>query len=351
MAQKTQIIYGPPLKNTSRNLRTGNVTRFTDTPVFEKITSNCVSSRSKPVPLTPTPLEITREYRNPNRYVRLTATSVLEGSVVHVYSGYPTALLRTFGEADALVTLNRALSKAAVGEVNVGTFVGEFASTKGMVVNRLSSIQNFFTNVRDLKWHDIERQYPGKMSYALHKKIQQTKRHERLSNHYLELQFGWLPLISDVYNSLDAFRTALRTRGSTVRSSSRGSTQNGRNSAGFVAVVKNPALNTLNQLGLANPLVVLWELVPFSFLIDYFINIGDSLKDLTLGLGLDKKFAWYIYEDTSTNYYVGGSWYNKQKFVHRKVIANPSITVQLNEVRSSFTRASTTLALGFQRLK
>lgn len=352
MANKTFDTYGPVIQNTSKNLRTGVVSVLSPTIQFNRTTSSCVSSRPKPFPLTPTPLQIQRQIRNYTIYTRVTTTTELKGSVIHVHGGPNTALYRTFGEQDALATLNRALTKAAIGDVNVGTFIGEFASTKGMVVNRMKSIQNFFANAKNLNFHDIDKSHPGKMTQALKDKISKDPVHVRLSNNWLELQFGWLPLISDVWNSLDAFRTSLKTRGSTVKSTSRGKTANGRNSAGYIATVKNPALYSLTQLGLTNPLVVAWELVPFSFLIDYFINIGDTLKDVTSGLGVSNRMAWYVYEDVIVNYYTpSGAWYLRTVTVNRKVISNPSISLQFNEIRSSLTRASTTLALGFQRLR
>lgn len=45
--------------------------------------------------------------------------------------------------------------------------------------------------------------------------------------------------------------------------------------------IRNPNVDTLNRLGALNPLSVVWELVPFSFVADWFINIGDCISELS----------------------------------------------------------------------
>jgi hypothetical protein len=45
--------------------------------------------------------------------------------------------------------------------------------------------------------------------------------------------------------------------------------------------LSSPHLSELQQLGLTNPALVAWELVPFSFVFDWFIQVGDWLTGLT----------------------------------------------------------------------
>lgn len=45
-------------------------------------------------------------------------------------------------------------------------------------------------------------------------------------------------------------------------------------------------LRTLNQLGLMNPLALAWELVTFSFVIDWFLPIGPVLNAMSAPTGL-----------------------------------------------------------------
>lgn len=50
--------------------------------------------------------------------------------------------------------------------------------------------------------------------------------------------------------------------------------------------VENPNLHRATTLGLTNPAAIAWELVPFSFVVDWFIPIGNFLNSWTDFLGL-----------------------------------------------------------------
>lgn len=127
------------------------------------------------------------------------------------------------------------------------------------------------------------------------------------TNHWLQLQYGWKPLLSDIYGSCDAlskrdsgdFRvTAKASRRDTdswsVTRSPLGatyptgnfdaSTTVARRTRGvFVridALPQNDLKMSLTSLGLTNPLLVAWEVVPYSFVVDWFLPVGSWLESL-----------------------------------------------------------------------
>lgn len=51
--------------------------------------------------------------------------------------------------------------------------------------------------------------------------------------------------------------------------------------AAFDIEVINDSLLTLDQCGLINPLSVAWELVPFSFVVDWFLPIGTYINSMS----------------------------------------------------------------------
>jgi hypothetical protein len=57
--------------------------------------------------------------------------------------------------------------------------------------------------------------------------------------------------------------------------------------------VSNPNLYLANKLGFVNPGVIAWELVPFSFVIDWFVPVGNFLSQWTdfVGLTLQKAYT------------------------------------------------------------
>lgn len=132
---------------------------------------------------------------------------------------------------------------------------------------------------------------------------------KELSSKWLALHFGWQPLIQDCYDAvnlltstptieeLTATRTYRENRegrpGPTYDWVANGSLEVGVRVRGTMRVT-NPNLFLLERAGLLNPLTVAWELIPFSFLVDWFANIGGVLNSLTDGIGAtyDGSVTW-----------------------------------------------------------
>jgi hypothetical protein len=57
-------------------------------------------------------------------------------------------------------------------------------------------------------------------------------------------------------------------------------------------------LNTLNIWGLTQPVEAIWELIPFSFIIDWFFNVGETLASFTPNYGIESLASWYTVVDT-----------------------------------------------------
>lgn len=51
-------------------------------------------------------------------------------------------------------------------------------------------------------------------------------------------------------------------------------------------MVENPAARSLSQFGLINPLEIAWEMVPWSFVVDWVLPVGDWLSSQTSDCGL-----------------------------------------------------------------
>jgi hypothetical protein len=48
----------------------------------------------------------------------------------------------------------------------------------------------------------------------------------------------------------------------------------------------------LDSIGLSNPLDLAWELIPYSFVIDWFVPVGATLQAMTAGYGLQDNGGW-----------------------------------------------------------
>lgn len=124
--------------------------------------------------------------------------------------------------------------------------------------------------------------------------------HRTIARAWLSMQYLWKPAINDIYNVVDAVSGNLTRKGMKVWAT-------GLHSEGFEpdligadgwnfkvpvtgsvnARVKysarlrvNPWLDIAAQLTSLDPLVILWEKVPYSFVVDWFYNVGGYLANL-----------------------------------------------------------------------
>lgn len=54
----------------------------------------------------------------------------------------------------------------------------------------------------------------------------------------------------------------------------------------YFATLNDNTFRSLNQCGVINPLTTVWELVPYSFVVDWFVGVGDYLSSLSAFSGL-----------------------------------------------------------------
>lgn len=216
---------------------------------------------------------------------------------------------------------------------------------------------------------------PRSAGRAFRKKQTKTwrQRGEVASDLWLEFHFGWVPLVKDIGAAIDVLQkpfnpVAAKGRGkATATSGSKPSplsygvsdTHKWTSRVQLIAEVhvSNPNLYLANQLGLVNPAIVVWELVPFSFVVDWFTNVSSFLSQCTEFMGLelkrsatthmvtDEKFGWYGNRDVSQLYHsIEDSWRRSTG------ISKPSL--QFKPLKAwSETRGATVIALLLQQLK
>lgn len=115
-----------------------------------------------------------------------------------------------------------------------------------------------------------------------------------ISGRWLELQYGWLPLISSSYEACQAFAAIMDGPRKTIFRSSkrRVATWNLSTAPSTYSLICKGYVRTAiqyelyeemsftRQLGLEDPLSVAWELTPWSFVIDWFLPFGAYLSNL-----------------------------------------------------------------------
>jgi len=123
-------------------------------------------------------------------------------------------------------------------------------------------------------------------------------------NYWLQYQYGWKPLLSDVKNAAEALAKAVSRNGESMVSTIRATTRLDRITnypnytlmvnpqfkadAGLVVKLTRRAVwrfcpraaDLPGLFGLTNPAEVLWEVIPYSFVADWFLPIGKYLSTL-----------------------------------------------------------------------
>lgn len=138
-----------------------------------------------------------------------------------------------------------------------------------------------------------------------------------IANSWLELQYGWLPLMSDIYGACKTLQKQMTHREYVVVSA-RSKIQDAVSfvtplSGGYQDFTSADALyeasvrvkmksssmflKTAAEVGLTNPALVAWELVPFSFVVDWAVPIGRFLSQFDASLG------WHFETGSLTGYY------------------------------------------------
>lgn len=202
---------------------------------------------------------------------------------------------------------------------------------------------------------------------------------QEMANLWLEYSFGWAPLVGDVHNAVKTFCKGLPT----FRISGKGTSQNyfhevsgdltiGKTTRSMDLVSRHRILGRVgitninvwraNQLGLLNPAYALWEVTPWSFVFDYFVNVGEWLNGFTDVSGLEQHdicWTWkcevksnQTLEWTSGSKYYTATWSGKRFEFHRDVgsLVGPFLHIR-DPWRLSAQRASTSVALLLQQMR
>jgi hypothetical protein len=179
------------------------------------------------------------------------------------------------------------------GAIDLGESLGEVKSTAGMMLARLAQLAKVFNAFKK-----------GNTRLAAYHLGVKHFRPKDAANAYLEYKFGWLPLMNDIFNGYEAIKYALsKENGDLV------STTVERHGSPMVSVlalshersgsidyfckiggtwrIKDSWKQALNSLGIANPLLILWQLRPLSFVVDWFISVGSFLQGISATAGCE----------------------------------------------------------------
>lgn len=278
--------------------------------------------------------------------------------------------------------INTSLLRVKDQKVNLGVVFAERKRTADLILKTAYDISQ---SLHRLKRGDFA---GAALALGVKPATKKSKGTWNTQNRWLELQYGWKPLLNDVYGAAEALAKLHERPNVTKLSYSktlRWGSQNPVTFEGCTGVRSTKGKYTrkvvyyfatqsqvhqdLASLGIYNPLSIAWEILPYSFVIDWFIPIGNYLDtlDATTGLSFQKGSSTSFKKFSSVISFKGatgkpGGPNSKAKCdarasfdyveCQRTVLGSfPLPHLPSFDLRITPTRAANAIALFFQRLK
>lgn len=206
----------------------------------------------------------------------------------------------------------KALASVKDEKINLAVTLAEMRSTIDMIRKRASKFAKAFAFAKRGKW---------KQAYdtlGIGHNYKQGRRD--LATGWLEIIYGWLPLLADVKGGIDEVNRKVNAEGYTIvgRAKSEKISASTATRKGFIrwgdgvnieTVYRSnvtqkvalwyrldlPNLQRAAAVGITNPLAILWELTLFSFLVDWWASVGDWLSSLDATIGLEYMGGTHTY--------------------------------------------------------
>lgn len=261
------------------------------------------------------------------------------------------------------------------------TAAAEWESSHRMIMNRAIYLRRAYLALRKGNFAEVSHHLamPIYQRQRVNNRVRKTWRTSRPTEAWLEYWMGWAPMLSDIYNAVENIcnpypdqRIAVGVSRSYADQSSSGSPTASayvferwttQITLGFYGKMRvtNHNLFLANQLGLLNPAQTAWEIVPFSFMADWVLNVGKVLGSLTDFAGLtlyDTGYGRYSRSTFSTSGFFKEYDSDRKEYVPKYFsggakldvrtrdpgsITLPSLTMRFNPL--SLTQSATAVSL------
>ena len=183
--------------------------------------------------------------------------------------------------------MNKLGDKVYGSDFNPAVFLAEGKESFDMIASNVTSLA---TAIRKVKHGDMRGAARALGVSPPRKNKPMAKSADEASGRWLELQYGWLPLLGDTKSAAEHVASLIERPHSLSfkATKQRGSFNNAvYNNYVYAATTRvdrrtmKVILQTLpnpSKLNLLDPAIVAWELLPYSFVADWFLPIGDYLS-------------------------------------------------------------------------
>jgi len=249
---------------------------------------------------------------------------------------------------DTLALYAKLLKKVKSHDFNLAVNIGQLHQTVDLLAGNLSKLGRAALALKRGDFATAARQLGARPRGT---RLKTTD----ISGRWLELQYGWLPLLGDSYEAAKAFEAISNGPRSQIYrvSSERKWAGNGSQSKNIFDVPYRASrkryiqyecteeMGFARQLGMLDPLSVAWELLPWSFVIDWFIPFGAYLDVVNQVPSLKGRFLTTEVvkrEGIQGIPAVRSAWYTLGLPTYRSTILGVLATPKIAHKRVSLTR-------------
>lgn len=242
----------------------------------------------------------------------------VDGVTQYGWNSYPSSRcdvlpnVTTFDTRATDQAMMQFLQKASSLQANIAMMFAERKKTTDMVLGAMKTIAAAGRHLKGGRFKQAARALGVDAS---------DKPDRDIANQWLQLQYGWRPLLSDVYAVCGAKPVMAKTVSVTAITDSRaGPVYGSSNPYEFAKYretkfrcsiradlcIKNSAVANASSFGLTDPASLAWELLPYSFVVDWFLPVGNYLAALHALDGFEVRSpctTYAITNDLFTDYY------------------------------------------------
>jgi hypothetical protein len=205
-----------------------------------------------------------------------------------VSSAFPTSQFNSLWTArEESKLLSKLLKKIKGHELHLGVALAEVDKLAGTVLGTLRNLVFGLDDLRRLRFAAFARRFGARPP--------RKDRVERLrlldiSGRFLEMRYAWEPTIADAYEAAKAFEELSNGPRQYLNRATRRMTKPVGYRTNYCQVNQTvevrrtylfemyEEMGAFRQMGLIDPLSILWERIPMSFVVDWFIPIGTYLS-------------------------------------------------------------------------
>jgi hypothetical protein len=224
---------------------------------------------------------------------RVMSQSVSNGFYLTEFTTPSMAQLRTivgWSNNDELRLLNKLAEKVRGHSFDLGVNLAEASKTYGSILGNLQSVGAALIHLKHGRYGDATRAL-GRGNDRLSRGRVARLDSKDLSGRWLEMQYAFLPTVSQAFEAAKAFESLTGPR--LLRFSARLGRSKAVDESTSPTVYQTTMRCTYSKsitvhlleplglgrsLGLVNPLEIAWELVPYSFVVDWFLPIGSYIS-------------------------------------------------------------------------